>query len=263
MFLLCSLMEKVSMAELAALRLQIARLERHAVQQSSQGALATGAPLIDAAIPDGGLARGALHEVAGRGPEVEHGCAAGLFVAHLLSRVSGQVLWIMSERDLFAPALCEAGLPPDRVLFVEAGKSVLLAMEEGLRVPGLAGVVAEMRGRLTLTASRRLQLASETSGVTGFLLRRSRYFDDPSLSEPTAAVTRWRIACVPSPPALPDAADVAGVGRARWQLDLTRCRGGAVHSWLVEAGDAQNRLDLVSELADGPDPTRFDQRAAG
>ena len=54
------------------------------------------------------------------------------------------------------------------------------------------------------------------------LLRRSNGFDDPVLNEPTAAATRWRIAALPSPPA-PDA---PGLGRARWRLDLTRCRSG-------------------------------------
>ncbi len=53
---------------------------------------------------------------------------------------------------------------------------------------GLAGVVGETSARVTLTASRRLQLAAETSGVPAFLLRRSRTFDDPRLSEPNAAV---------------------------------------------------------------------------
>ena len=65
---------------------------------------------------------------------------------------------------------------PDRVIYAEAGKAAtaLLAMEEGLRHAGLAGVVGELSGRLTLTASRRLQLAAEQSGVTCFVLRRSR-----------------------------------------------------------------------------------------
>jgi len=48
---------------------------------------------------------------------------------------------------------------------------VLLAMEEGLRHADLAAVVCEMSGRFGLTASRRLQLAAEASGVTAFALR--------------------------------------------------------------------------------------------
>ncbi len=48
---------------------------------------------------------------------------------------------------------------------------MLLAMEEGLRHADLAAVVCEMSGRFGLTASRRLQLAAEASGVTAFALR--------------------------------------------------------------------------------------------
>ena len=68
-------------------------------------------------------------------------------------------------------------------MLAEAGDaaSVLLVMEEGLRHRGLAGVVGEVSGRMTLTASRRLQLAAEASGVVAFVLRRSRRHDDPAL----------------------------------------------------------------------------------
>ena len=68
-------------------------------------------------------------------------------------------------QDLFAPALAQAGLSPARVIYVEAGdeKSVLACFEEGLRHGGLGAVVAEV-ARLSMTASRRLQLAAESSG---------------------------------------------------------------------------------------------------
>jgi protein ImuA len=44
-------------------------------------------------------------------------------------------------------------------------------MEEGLKCRGLAAVVGEAT-RLSLTASRRLQLAAGESGVTAILIRR-------------------------------------------------------------------------------------------
>jgi protein ImuA len=220
---------------------------------------------IDNALPEGGLAHGALHEVHGGGPDVEHGAAAALLVAGLLSQVRGMVLWVLERRDLFAPALASVGLPPDRVIYVEAGKpaAVLLVMEEGLQHRGLAAVVGEFGGRLTLTASRRLQLAAEASGVTGFALRRSPRHDDPALSEPSAALTRWRVSAHPSPPPLPQAPDTIGLGRARWRLDLTRCRGGEGRSWIVEACDAQGRLAVVTELADGQAAPEHARTAAG
>jgi protein ImuA len=64
--------------------------------------------------------------------------------------------------------------------------------------------------------------------------------------QPTAAVTRWRVSALPSDP-LP----VPGIGRARWRLELTRCRGGESAEFEVEACDAQGRLALPSDLVHG------------
>ena len=234
-------------ATLETLRSRIARLECRSVSQAS--VLRFGVAAIDRHLPGGGLLTGALHEIAGEGADIEHGAAAALLLAGLLARRRGPVLWAMMQHDLFAPALAAAGLHPDRVVFAEAGRAVLLVMEEALRHPGLAGVVGEV-GRLGLTASRRLQLAAEGSGVTAFVLRRFRQASDPALAEPNAAVTRWRVAALPSPPPLPHAPDVPGLARARWRLDLVRCRGGAPSTWTVEACDAQGRLALVTDLPD-------------
>ena len=201
-------------ARLAALRASIAHVGRPA--KTAGTALPFGVGAVDGHLPGGGLALGALHEVAGGGPDVEHGAAAMLLIGGVLARLPGQVLWVLERPDLFAPALDAVGLHPDRVIYAEAGKAatVLLSMEEGLRHAGLAGIVGELSGRLTLTASRRLQLAAEQSGVTCFVLRRSRRYDDALLSEPTAAVTRWRVAALPAPPLLPHSPRDTGLGEA-------------------------------------------------
>src|SRR5258707_9760263 len=127
-----------------------------------------GIKAIDERLPEGGLALGALHEVAGGGNGAVDGAAAALFTAGIAARTRGRVLWCVTRQDLFAPALALAGLALDRVIYVEAGdeKSVLACFEEGLRHRGLGAVVAEV-GRLSMTASRRLQLAAEGSGAIG------------------------------------------------------------------------------------------------
>jgi hypothetical protein len=53
------------------------------------------------------------------------------------SAIQGRVLWCVSLHDLFAPALAQAGLAPDRVIYVESGdeKAVLACFEEALRHP--------------------------------------------------------------------------------------------------------------------------------
>src|SRR3546814_1450644 len=100
-----------------------------------------------------------------------------------------KVLWCRTRPDLFAPALAQAGLPPDRVIYVEAGddKTVLACVEEGLRHGGLGAVVAEI-GRLSMTASRRLQLAAEGTGAIGLALRRWRRQTEARSEENTSEI---------------------------------------------------------------------------
>jgi protein ImuA len=207
-----------------------------------------GIQAIDRHLPGGGLALGALHEVAGGGHGAIDGAASALFAAGIAARLRGQVLWCVTRQDLFAPALAQAGLVPDRVIYAEAGdeKSVLVCFEEGLRHGGLGAVVAEV-ARLSMTASRRLQLAAEGSSTIGIAIRRwRRPAEAVDFGQPTASVTRWRVSVLPATP-LP----VSGVGRARWQLELIRCRAGESADFEVEACDGTGRLALPSKLAHG------------
>jgi protein ImuA len=210
------------------------------------GVLPFGVEEIDGRLPGGGLALGALHEVSETGAGHDYGALASLFVAGVLARLRGPVLWCVHSRDLFAPGVAAAGLHPDRVIYAETYRDadVLPAMEEGLRHKGLAGVVGEVV-KVGLKSTRRLHLAAETSGSMALLLRRWGASDHMG----SAAVTRWLISPHPSSE-LP----VAGVARARWRLDLVRVRGGEPASWIVEGCDDKGRLALSPDLADGPYP---------
>ncbi|WCK04046.1 ImuA family protein [Agrobacterium tumefaciens] len=220
-----------------------------------------GVDAIDHHLPGGGLKLGCLHELSGGGNGAADGAAAALFAAGVAARLSGKVLWCVTRRDLFMPGLTQAGLSQNRLIIVECRdeKGVLDCFEEGLRCNGFGAVMGEL-AKLPMTASRRLQLAAETSGVTGIAIRRFRRPADAALfGEPTAAVTRWRVSVRPSSP-LP----VPGVGRPRWFLELLRCRGGESAEFEVEACDAKGRLALPADMADGSLPASFGQgRAAG
>ena len=173
------------------------------------------------------------------------GAAAARFAAGIAARTKGKVLWCITRPDLFAPALAQAGLPPDRVIYVEAGddKTVLACVEEGLRHGGLGAVVAEI-GRLSMTASRRLQLAAEGTGAIGLALRRwRRQTEATDFGQPTAAMTRWRVSALPSP-TLP----VPGVGRHRWLVELIRARAGESADFELEACDDTGRLALPAHM---------------
>jgi protein ImuA len=224
-----------------------------------RAALPFGVEELDRRLPQGGLMLGALHEVAGGGNGALDGAAAALFAAGIAARTRGKVLWCVTRPDLFAPAIAQAGLPPDRVIYVEAGdeQSVLACFEEGLRHVGLGAVVAEV-ARLSMTSSRRLQLAAETSGAIGIAIRRwRRQAEATDFGQPTASATRWRVSVLPSRP-LP----VPGVGRARWQLELIRSRTGETLDLEVEACDAKGRLALPSKLVDRPAQKEIGRRLA-
>ena len=240
-----------------ALRAQVQQIEGRRRRITS--ALAFGIAELDSRLPGGGLARGALHEVAGGGNGAIDGAAAALFAAGIAARAKGKVLWCVTRPDLFAPALSQAGLKSDRVIYLEAGdeKSVLACFEEGLRHGGLGAVVAEV-ARLPMPASRRLQLAAESSETIGIGLRRwRRQAEAADFGQPTAATTRWRVSALPSTP-LP----VPGVGRARWLVELIRCRAGESADFELEACDATGHLRLPADLVHGPGQAEGGRRSA-
>jgi protein ImuA len=234
---------------LEALRRRLWALERAGRQ--SRAVLPFGLGPVDEVLPGQGLTLAVLHEIAGAGGEEEDGAVAAAFLAGILARLKPglPVLWCLGEGDLYAPGLSALGLDPQRLILARSRRTqeVLWAMEEGLRNRALAAVVGEIDS-LSLPASRRLLLAAEASGVTGFALRRWRS-DRMAAAQrlaPNAAQTRWRVAPLPGDVS----AGEPGVGRPRWQVELWRCRGGAAGSWMMEACDATGHMSLVAAMAD-------------
>ncbi len=186
----------------------------------------------------GGLSRNALHEV--RSETTRDAAVATGFAAALIARLATidrrPVLWVAE-----ASALSEAGLPygagldrfgtdSSRLILVRVNKpaEALWVFEEGLTCRGLAAVLAEIRGNprvLDLTATRRLALRAEGSGVMGLLLRQS------GEAQASAAETRWSVA--PLPAAVSDDYP-AGIGRPSWRLTLERNRHGTTGTADVE-----------------------------
>lgn len=243
-------------ARLAALREQVRQIENQR-RDTGRFVLPFGIDAVDRRLAEGGLALGALHEAAAQRPTLGDDCAATLFLAALAARLSrregsGQVLWALARRDLFAPGLAGAGLGPNRLIYAECrdDAEILAVMEEGLRHGSLAAVVGEV-GRAAMASVRRLQLAAEEGGATALLLRRWRKAGEDPLGVPSSAVTRWRIGCAPASP-LP----FEGLGRARWRVALERQRGGVPHEWILETPDAEARLALPARSADRPDQAR-------
>ena len=224
-------------------------------------ALPFGINAIDERLASGGLRLDALHEIAASTPDLADDASATLFMTGIAARAWGPVLWVVRRRDLFAPGLAQAGLAAKRILYAEAADDaeLLALMEEGLRHRGLGAVIGEAR-RADMAATRRLQLAAEGGRTIALLLKRHGRSGADPLALPSAAVTRWRVGAAPSTP-LP--AGVAGVGRARWALELVRQKGGETHNWIVEACDETGRCALPAALVDRTAATgRAARRAA-
>ncbi|HWH17676.1 MAG TPA: protein ImuA [Allosphingosinicella sp.] len=224
------------------LRAEVRAME-HGCARKKGAVLSFGIDEMDRRLYGGGLAVGGLHEISAAAPRPSDEAAATLFAAGIAARQAGgkgTVLWVLCRRDLFAPGLSQAGLPPERLLYAECRgqEEALAAMEEGLRLGGLAAVVAEA-SRFSMTAARRLQLTAEASGTMALILRSRRRMDDDPLATPSAALTRWRIASVPS-----QEMAVADVERSRWRIELARQRGGEPYSWIMEGSDAKGCLAL-------------------
>ena len=224
--------------------------------------LPLGLPALDERLPGGGLPLTGLHEVEGERAEWDDGVASA-FLAALLVRLMaarrGPLLWAAPRPDLYGPGLADFGLHPGRLILAQAGndQEVLWTLEEGLRAGVLAGVVGEARA-LDRIAGRRLQLAAEAGGLPCFLLRR-RLLARRRQEEASAALTRWRVAPLASGPM--DAGLAALLpGRARWQVELLRCRGAAPASFALEWDGATGGFALAAPLCDRSLAARPDRR---
>ena len=172
--------------DLASLRAQVRAIERGAGTADQVARCSLGLEALDHHL-GGGFALGRVHEITGEARGELRDASVFGFTAALLVRLldtvrGGDILWCVRDANMVGGmahgrGLAALGLDMDRVLFVRARDEAvrLWAMEEGLRCTGLAGVVGELgparAGEAARIAERRLQLAAEASGVTGFLVR--------------------------------------------------------------------------------------------
>ena len=197
---------------------------------------ALGPASLDAALGRG-LARGRVHEIYGAEPEDAAAVIGfGMALTGILAPDKAYpALWLRSRRAgqsggiLQARGWAEMGGAPGPALvgLVPDGMGLLRAAVDALRCSALGVVVAEGWGalrELDLTASRRLALAAERSGVTLLLLR------PHATPVPSTAQTRWQVNSAPSRP-LPGCAPGAPV----FDITLLRQKSGPCGlSWRLE-----------------------------
>lgn len=224
-----------------------------------------GLPEVDDALPDGGLARGALHEItADAYPDMAAVLGFGLSLLRLLpapAQARRTILWSRSRfarREfgaLYGHGLPVFGLDPASLLFVDAGnaKDTLWTIEEGARAGCLLAIVGEISAP-DFKQTQRLARAAAMTGTPVLLLL------PPDSARPSAAATRWRIARAAGPPG---AYDDRAPGAPRWHVALTRCRGGRPKDWFMEWRNETHRFDLAASVCDRPAETRRPSQASG
>lgn len=235
-------------AALESLAPSIAHLRTIATPATDYRVLPFGVDAIDSRLGAGGLRAGALHEASARSVAMVDDAATTLFLAGIAAReaaeANGPVLWASCRSDLYAPGLAQAGLPSSSVIYAQPrDDAALLAVIEDAVRDGTPSVVVAEATRVSMVATRRLQLVAAEADMPVLLLRRRRGREEDPLDEPSAAWTRWRIGAAPS-----ERLSVAGVGRPRWSVELARQRGGASFSLIVEGSDETGRLAVPAEL---------------
>ena len=168
---------------------------------------------------------------------------AGFLLAQL--GTEKPLLWVQARMAILESGRVHPpGLPTQNLIHVETrdARDALWAMEEGLRCRALCAVIGEIWGdprALDFTATRRLAVASERSGVAAFLIRLGGH------ANLSGARLRWRIASAPS---LANELDSKASGLSAWDAELFRARGAPPGRWTVS--HEADRFHLVAGTGD-------------
>jgi len=216
---------------LEQLRQRLQALQKPAGIEDGPGVLPLGVAAVDAAI-GGGLARGALHEIAA--PSETHLAAATGFALGLAACGQARVFWIAEDMALaesgapYGPGLDAFDLAPERLLTVAVAhvRDLLWAMEEALRCRAISVVIGEVRDNaVDMVALRRLSLAAAESGALALLLRAA------PADEASTATTRWIVGAAPND---------------CFAVELVRNRRGQLGSWILQWSNSDERFLLAT-----------------
>jgi protein ImuA len=140
------------------------------------------------------------------------------------------LLWVQDRLAILETGrIHPPGLPTQDLIHVEARdtRDALWAMEEGVRCAALSAVIGELWGdprMLDFTATRRLAVAAERSGVPCWLVRLG------GTANLSGARMRWRMASAPS---LFNSLDPRAPGLPAWDVELFRSRVSPPGRWSI------------------------------
>ena len=216
-------------------------LQRFSMPKSNRLAASTLQPFASA-FPFNQFPLGCMHEFICSTPESFSSSSA--FVCGVLSSLKqkGNIIWISPSQNMFPPSFTAFGIAPHHIIFIhiDKPKDILFATEEALRCEGISAVITDIRD-LSFKQSRRLQLATEQSRVTGFVLR-----NHPKSINTTACVSRWNI----TPSISTSFQNIPGIGFPSWNVQLQKVRNGKPQSWMItwHAGQFIHEHDLTTTI---------------
>ena len=199
--------------------------------KKERAVVSTGVEKLDNCLGSKGLRLGRVHEIINtENTDAKDASSLG-FVIALLVRIlnatnyNKRVLWCSGKKKILNSQLSAAGLywlgfDPNQLIQANVLSEMdqYWVMEECLKCSELAAVVIELAHAKPQfknhesIAWRRLQLAAESSGVTGFVLRSCANIMKITSSIPES---RWGVKSLPS-----------NDWRPMWKLELLRSRNG-------------------------------------
>jgi protein ImuA len=237
----------------AELRERLRQLDQ-ARRPAGEASTSTGCEPLDQLLPAGGLNRGGLVEWLAAGAASGAGWLA-LVAARAACREHGPLVVIDGSRMFYPPAAVLAGVELDQVLVVrtEQAGDEAWALDQALRSTGVGAVFCQSP-RLHPRAVRRLQLAAESSGGLGLLVR-----PEAARQEPCWAEVRLLVRPLPNGAKLAASAVKLAAhetGRGGWRgrrlrVELLRARGAAGgRSVELEIDDETGVVHLAAELVE-------------
>ncbi|GIW78742.1 MAG: hypothetical protein KatS3mg105_0549 [Gemmatales bacterium] len=217
-------------------------LERTFKQASGDQLLSTGIEAFDALLPAKGIPRGTLLEWLAAGPGSGAGTLACSVASRILCQLDGACVVVDPAQSFYPPAAGRLADDLERMIVIHPSneRDTWWALEQALRCPAVA-VVLGWPDRLLDHAYRRLQLAVETGGGIGLLLRSEEYRWQPSWAD-----IRLRIEPLPS----------LSQSR-RLRVEVVQCRGRFSQQTVeLEINDETGDVHLASALAPATAPSR-------
>ena len=185
-------------ATVDALRKQLARVES-GTRSVKRPSISSGQSALDAILPNRGFTAGSLVEWVAAEPG-SGATLLALLAGREACRPGGRLLVIDRLRRFYPPAAASWGIAPEQIVLVHPANETEQhwAMLQALRCEQVAAVLT-WGDRLDSRHARRLQLAAETSGVLGLLVRGAEAIRQPCWSDlrclvrPQAGTVAWRL----------------------------------------------------------------------